>query len=227
VTGCGSQGELIGAYVLGALEPDEMDDVRRHLAGCSRCAAEERRLAGIPALLELAHADAQVPLPSPGLEEQVLDRFVTDRAAHAPERPRRRRTLRLAIPVVAAVALALTIALVILLPADAERAYARAELWSNGRSTGSAAVTAVDAGTHVKLRAQGLPVRRGMVYELWCVRTDGRWVAGGSFRARSDGTAAAELTAAVRPGEYHLVVVTRRTGHGDHGREVMRGELVY
>jgi hypothetical protein len=52
-------------------------------------------------------------------------------------------------------------------------------------------------------------------------------VNGGSFHARADGTAAAELTAAVRPGEYHVVVITRRSAGGMRGDEVMRGKLAY
>jgi hypothetical protein len=35
------------------------------------------------------------------------------------------------------------------------------------------------------------------------------------------------LTAAVRPGEYHVVVVTRRSVGGERGAEVMRGKLAY
>jgi hypothetical protein len=85
----------------------------------------------------------------------------------------------------------------------------------------------VAAGTQVKLSAHDLPVAQGRAYELWCVRTDGRWVNGGTFRARSDGTAAAELTAPVRPGEYHVVVITRRSSGDVRGAEVMRGKLVY
>ena len=45
--------------------------------------------------------------------------------------------------------------------------------------------------------------------------------------ASSDGTAAAELTAAVRPGQYHVVVITRRSNGGVRGAEVMRGKLNY
>jgi hypothetical protein len=85
----------------------------------------------------------------------------------------------------------------------------------------------VDGGTHVKLQAHDLPVGRGAVYELWCVRTDGRWVNGGSFHARTDGSASAQLTAAVRPGDYHVMVVTRPSAGGKHGAEVMRGKLRY
>ena len=226
MTGCRSHADLIGPYVLEALEPEEMEAMRRHLASCSRCAAEVRSLAGLPALLDRARADNEIATLSPGLEDEVLDRFVRDRAASAPPR---RRWPRVAIPAIAVAALIAGI-LVATLPGGADTAYARAELWSlpaGGGAAGTAEVAEVAAGSRVKLQADHLPVRTGSAYELWCVRTDGRWVNGGSFHARSDGTAAAELTAAVRPGEYHVVVITRRSSGGVRGAEVMRGKLTY
>jgi hypothetical protein len=226
VSGCRSHTDLVGPYVLGALEPDEMEAMRTHLASCAACAAEVRALGEIPALLDRARADDEIATLSPGLEDEVLDRFVRERAAAG---TRRRRWPRIAIPAIAVAALIAGI-LVAALPGGADPAYAHAELWSmpaGGGAVGTADVAAVDAGTRVKLHADHLPVKRGTAYELWCVRTDGRWVNGGSFQARSDGTAAAELTAAVRPGEYHVVVITRRSADGMRGDEVMRGKLTY
>jgi hypothetical protein len=226
VSGCRTHRDLIGPYVLGALEPDEMEAMRRHLAGCARCAAEERSLAGLPALLDHAQVDAEVATLSPGLEDEVLDRFVRERAASA---PRPRRWPRLAIPAIAVAALIAAL-LVAVLPGGADTAYARADLWSlpaGGGAAGTAEAAEVSAGTRVKLRAHDLPVSRGTAYELWCIRSDGRWINGGSFHARKDGSAAAELTAAVRPGEYHVVVITRRSSGGVRGPEVMRGKLAY
>ena len=99
------------------------------------------------------------------------------------------------------------VVLALLLPGGGDRAYARADLWSmSGQVLGSASVAEVEGGTRVQLRAHHLPVARG---------------------ARSNGTAAAQLTAAVRPGEYHVVVVTRRSAGGERGAEVMRGKLSY
>jgi hypothetical protein len=226
VSGCRSFSDLIGPYVLGALDPDEMETVRHHLAGCKRCAAEVRSLAGLPELLDRAQVDDEIAPLSPGLEDEVLDRFVRERAR---ARPPRRRWPLVAIPALAVAALIAGI-LVAALPGGADTAYARAELWSlpaGGGAAGTAEAAEVAAGTRVRLRADHLPVRRGTAYELWCVRTDGRWVNGGSFHARADGTAAAELTAAVRPGEYHVVVITRRSTGGVRGAEVMRGKLTY
>ena len=114
------------------------------------------------------------------------------------------------------------------LPGGGESSYARAELWStSGGALGSARVAEVDGGTRVDLSAHHLPVAREAEYELWCVRTDGRWISGGSFRARPNGTAAAQLSAAVAPGEYHMMVITRRSEGGERGAEVMRGKLSY
>lgn len=226
MSGCSSHGELIGPYVLGALEPEEMEGMRRHLAGCARCAAEERALAGIPDLLDRAQPDEEAATLSPSLEDEVLDRFVRERAAAA---PRSRRWPRIVIPAIAVAALIAAV-LVAALPNGADTAYARADLWSlpaGGGAAGMAEAAAVPAGTRVKIRAHDLPVSRGTAYELWCIRSDGRWISGGSFHARKDGSAAAELTAAVRPGEYHVVVITRRSTGGVRGAEVMRGKLAY
>jgi hypothetical protein len=225
VTGCRSHGDLIGPYVLGGLEPSEVEEMVKHLAECDRCAAELRRLASLPALLDSAQADDTVAALSPQLEDAVLDRFVRERAQAA--RPRRGWS-RFAIPAAAALTVILAVVLALVLPGGGERAYARAELWSSsGRELGSASVEEVAGGTNVQLRAHDLPVAKGAVYELWCVRTDGRWINGGSFHARADGSASAQLTAAVRPGEYHVVVVTRRSVGGKRGAEVMRGKLTY
>jgi len=224
VSACRAHADEIGAFVLGALEPEEMDAMRRHLASCPACAAEARSLSRLPSLLDCAQAEDRIEVLPPRLEEEVLDRFVRERSS---SRPRRRAWPRLAIPAVAVAALIAGI-LVVALPGGTTAAYAHADLWSMaGGAEGSADVQEVPAGTRVKLRADHLPVRRGASYELWCVRTDGRWINGGSFHASSDGTAAAELTAAVRPGQYHVVVITRRSNGGVRGAEVMRGKLNY
>ncbi len=62
------------------------------------------------------------------------------------------------------------------------------------------------------------------------MRSDGGWVSGGTFRAGADGAARAELTAAVKPGDYHSMVVTRRSGAAPErarGTPVLRGDLRY
>ena len=109
-------------------------------------------------------------------------------------------------------------------------AYARVSL--DPRAGGSASATAwlgeVPAGTRIRLESSGLPA--GSEYEVWCIRSDGRWVSGGTFWADRDGRADAELTAAVRPGDYHRMVVTRRPAgaeEGARGPAVLGGALRY
>ena len=110
---------------------------------------------------------------------------------------------------------------------DNSHAYASARLApiaAGSNASATAWAEDVPAGTRVRLRARGLP--DGRMYELWCVRQDGHWVSGGTFRAARDGRAEAVLTAAVRPGDYHLIVVTRHS-EGDHGPALLRGQLRY
>jgi anti-sigma-K factor RskA len=231
VSGCQSHGELLGGYVLGALEPGEMAEMRLHIESCPRCAREERELSGLPALLDCVEPD-DVPPPqlSPELEEAVLDRYVRERrAASVPtdRGPARRRILvaAAAIAVLAVVALAAFLTL----GGDDETAYARADLRGNGPGQASARVNATESGTAVDLEASGLE-GGGAVYEVWCVAVDGRWVSGGTFKAGRDGRASASLTAAVRPGDYHRIVVTRRAAdapEGERGHKVLAGKLVY
>jgi hypothetical protein len=86
---CNECRNLLGGYVLHALEPDEVEGVRRHLATCASCAAELEQLAGIPTILDtagVAAVESTVESPPPALEEAVLDRFAREHPhEHAPE----------------------------------------------------------------------------------------------------------------------------------------------
>jgi hypothetical protein len=233
---CRDYAPLLGGYVLGALEPEEMEDMRLHLAACPYCGPEADRLAALPGLLDrIEPADVPPPALPAEVEEAVLDRFARERR----ETPRPRRPLLRRRPLVAlaaAGAAALAAALAIALPLggdDGEQAYASVALRGLADAQdawASAALDSVPAGTRIRLEAHGLPAGRGSEYEVWCIRADGRWVSGGSFRPDRDGVTEAELTAAVQPGDYHRMVVTERpakAGEGDRGPSVLRGELRY
>ena len=82
---CDRTTSLVGAYVLGALEPDERRTAEEHLAGCPDCAAELAAFRGLPALLDRVppgEAAAGPVTPPPDLY---------DRVAAAVRRPARRR----------------------------------------------------------------------------------------------------------------------------------------
>jgi anti-sigma-K factor RskA len=245
VSGCPTHGPLIGGYALGALEPEEMEEMRRHVAVCPQCGPEVQRLEGLPGLLDrIAPADVPPPTLSPRVEEAVLDRFTRERreeqgAGGASERGPGRFARRPALfgrrPLAAAAAclIALAVALALVLPGgdeDGTAAYATVALEPRAGGAGSATawLDDVPAGTRIRLQTRGLPANSG--YEVWCIATDGRWISGGTFRTDRDGRVQAELTAAVQPGDYHRMVVTRRAkgaGQAERGRPVLDGELRY
>ncbi|MEK6230014.1 MAG: anti-sigma factor [Actinomycetota bacterium] len=261
MSGC-PHGPLVGGYVLGALEPGEVEEMRQHVADCPQCGPEARGLTALPGLLDqIEPADVPPPALPPQVEEAVLDRFAQERRRERPEgesgRPREggraarlreggragwlRRPPRASGGVVAlagACLAALGLALALAWPFGGDgggggAAYASASLGGLGPAAGAGAtahLAEVPAGTHVRLHARGLAANRRAMYELWCIRSDGRWVSGGTFRADPDGRTEAELTAAVRPGDYHLMVVTRRPEDargGERGTAVLRGPLSY
>jgi hypothetical protein len=222
--GCRELRPLLGAYVLGALEPEEAVPVRAHVASCLPCAAEHSRLAPLPGLLTLAagaEAAAAEP-PPPALEERLLDAI----ASEAPRRRRRRRPrprrLRLLVAGgLAALAVAAGTAVVLVVGEEPTRydltlqaspaaphARARADL------------EPVTGGTALHLWVSGMPGDGDAVYEVRC--DSGSWSASaGTFRVGPDGKAYVVLTTAARRGEYDAIRIVRR---GD-GRVVFSARL--
>ena len=264
MSGCPTHGQLVGGYALGALEPDEMEEMRRHVAVCPHCGPEIDRLAALPGLLDrIAPADVPPPSLSPQVEEAVLDRFERERREEAErgaadprvERSRRgawlsgtprtgrgaaplggkdrgraplaHRPLALAAACVVALAIAFGVLLAVDGGEDGAPAYGSVSLDATVAGSGSATAELgeVPAGTRIRLETRGL--RSGSEYEVWCIGTDGRWVSGGTFRADGDGRVQAELTAAVRPGDYHRMVVTEGAGDAARGPAVLRGAVRY
>ena len=85
---CSAAADL-GAYVLGALEPDERRRVEEHLETCPACAAELAEFAPLPALLDRARPEHLQPVavtPSPDLFRRMSEAAGT--------RPARRTVVR-------------------------------------------------------------------------------------------------------------------------------------
>jgi anti-sigma factor RsiW len=81
---CERAPSFLGAYVLGALDPDERREAEEHLASCPACAAELEEFRGLTAQLDrlpVAEVTAEPVRPSPELYGRV---------AAAVHRPRRR-----------------------------------------------------------------------------------------------------------------------------------------
>lgn len=70
--------EELAAYLLGALEPDEMATFERHAEGCKRCRAEARWL--MPAMQALPESIERVQ-PPPQLRERLMAEVRADIAA--------------------------------------------------------------------------------------------------------------------------------------------------
>ncbi|WEO99821.1 zf-HC2 domain-containing protein [Streptomyces sp. FXJ1.172] len=66
----------LGGYVLGALPPAEMEQVRAHLATCDACRVEYEQLSGLPALLAMVTAAEAEGQPVPAGAEDLADRLV-------------------------------------------------------------------------------------------------------------------------------------------------------
>jgi anti-sigma factor RsiW len=226
---CAQVRELLGGYVLQALEQHEAEVMRRHLEACPRCRREHAELAGVPPLLNTLDAPDAVPAaPPPDLEEAILDRFARERRKRGPIRlpGRRRWGLRLGLAGAAAAVVAVLALAGIFSGSDEDSAYGHVSLRGAGGANAYAKLRVVRAGTGVDLSVRGLPARRGRLYEVWCVGDDGRWISGGTFRVDSRGAARVSLTSAARPGEYELMLVTRPSGK-ERGQRVLRGTVEY
>jgi len=136
---CGHEHED-GAYVLGALSPEERVAFERHLAGCEECARSVRELAGLPGLLarvpvEIVDPD-QEPLPVPETLLPALVRQVHQR--------QRRRTWITSGLLAAAAAVAIGAISVATLGGD-----------DNGPPTASPPITAPSTAAPVQLQPVG------------------------------------------------------------------------
>jgi anti-sigma factor RsiW len=235
---CAHPREDLGAYVLGALEPEERAAVAAHLAECPVCRAEYDRLARLPDLLRPAEG-LEIPAAPLGVEERVLDRIAQERGAKPPRggllarvravgRGRRRRPHRGRAAFAAAVAgaalgagataLALTAGGDDGAPAPQ---YAVALTGATG-ATARAELQPGRGGTEVHMWVKGLPPGAEAVYEVRCERS-GWSASAGTFRADARGRAYVVLTTAARIGEYERIRVVRRSDPRDD--DVMSGEV--
>jgi hypothetical protein len=101
--------EFDGAYVLGALTPEERRRYEEHLADCSTCSRSVRELAGIPGILGVLDQEEAL-----ALRDLPDDAALRNRDAHGPDRSagvarkvrRRRRRTRFTSALVLVVVLA-------------------------------------------------------------------------------------------------------------------------
>lgn len=190
--------DLLGPYVMGALEPCEEREVEHHLESCASCREEAQEL-------RLAHERLADLASSTGTPPEDLKARVV---AGIPRREASRR-----VPTwVAIVAAAFCVLAAIITPdLFGGRAMASANLSPTGRASGAGGEVSIrGTGENIEMRleAWGLPpCKSEQYYELWLVEGDER-VSAGSFTVGQSGRVDITLSAPNFAASYPRVGVT-------------------
>ena len=209
--------DLLGSYVMGALEPYEEREVEDHLQGCAGCReeAQELRLAH-ERLADLAYSTTA---PPEDLEARIL--------AGIPRRQAGRRVPSW-VAAVAAAFCVLTVITAINLFGD--QAGAAANLSPTGRAPdagGEVSITGTDENMELRLEVWGLPpCKSEQYYELWLVEGDER-VSAGSFTVGQSGRVDVTLNAPNFAASYPRVGVTAEYDKDPRASDakILSGEL--
>lgn len=161
-----------GAYLLGALSPEERRAYEEHLAGCASCSAALAEVAGLPGLLGRLPADALE-----GTEPPPADVLPALLARVQLERHRARRRIRLAVAALATAAAVVAAALIgpAVLPPHhqpPQQAFSRV---ADVPVTASAALVDKAWGTEIDMRCtySGKTGRGSVPYQLTALDRDG------------------------------------------------------
>jgi hypothetical protein len=206
---CPVTASALGAYVLGALEPDERRRFEEHLEHCAFCTAELAEFATIPSLLDQVRPEDLEPVavtPSAGLFERV------SAAARATQPRRRPRWL-----------LAAAAALVLLAGAAGAVVWATNQgsdtvTASSGPVQVTLAATGADDGTAFDVTVAGL--HPGEICRIVAVDEDGKHYPAGEWNVSEEGGGQWDSWADVPRDDLSEVVI-----YGDGDREVIRVEL--
>ncbi|MGY1771836.1 anti-sigma factor family protein [Blastococcus sp. SYSU D00813] len=174
-------GTDLGAYVLGALPPDDRRRVDAHLGGCAACRAELAEFQALtPLLSRLDEADLSGPqaLPPPDLYERV--RAAVDEQTR-PARLRRRRLLIAAAALLLVVASAVVWVVLATRPADGPATHTAVA----GPVRISVVATGEPGGTDLDVTVAGLASYTEC--RLLVVDRDGGWHPAGEWAATYDG----------------------------------------
>ena len=189
---CEETRTALGAYVLGALEPEERREVRDHLSVCSACAQEYAELEPLPALLDrvsLADLQAEPVRPSPDLFERVASAAAAEgRERAAKDRRVRRRWLVAAVATVVLLGGGVGAAVWLSRDVTTTHSVMAGDLHVTVRATED------EGGTILDLTVDGLPPRTGCwlfaVDEAGAHHDAGWWTVDyegeGSFRGWTD-----------------------------------------
>ncbi|HEX6711254.1 MAG TPA: anti-sigma factor [Rubrobacter sp.] len=192
---------LLGPYVMGALEPREEREVEDHLEGCANCREEARdlRLAH-EHLADLAYI---TEVPPPDLKGRVV--------AGIPRRGARQRVPSWVAAVAAAVCVLALLGALLTPDLFGGGALAAATLDPTDRAPNAGGKVSIQGGgenMEVRLEAWGLPpCKDEQYYELWLVEGKER-VSAGSFTVGQSGQVDVSMNAPNFAGSYTQVGIT-------------------
>jgi anti-sigma-K factor RskA len=192
---------LLGPYVMGALEPQEEREVEDHLEGCASCReeAQDLRLAH-ERLVDLAYT---TEAPPPDLKDRVV--------AGIPRREARRRVPSWLAAVAAAFCVLAVLGAILIPDLFGGGALAAATLSPTDRAPdagGKVSIQGAGENMEVRLEAWGLPpCKREQYYELWLVEGKER-VSAGSFTVGRSGQVDVSMNAPNFAGSYPQVGIT-------------------
>ncbi len=203
--------EALGAYVLGALEPDERRALEAHLEDCAHCRDELARLSAMPAMLDHLDEDeatATTLVPPAGTGARVATTSLL-------EGSRLRRQLqgwRIATGVAAAAAVAVLLAWAPWASGDTPRfdRWVLEPATATGDVDGTAAALAWEWGTTVELDLEDLPPAEQ--YVVWAVGEDGRREQAGTWGRTSSGRAIVRGASAIQRTDLRQIEVATVDG---------------
>ena len=226
--------ELLGPYVLGALDPEEEQAVERHLAGCAACRNEERglretheRLAGVSIAASSAPPDLKARILG------ALPQRGGGRGATPAETVWGGRSLSFVKRAMAMAALLLPVVLVVAYLIGAfDRPEMTAALAPTELAPGAGGEIEVrDSGSDVEasLEVWGLPeTGHDEYYELWFGKEGGR-VSAGTFVVDDRGRGEFSALCPEVAGGYQRAGITLEQfpeePRMDSARVVLRGDL--
>jgi anti-sigma-K factor RskA len=211
--GCREIRQLLGVYVVGAIDPAERAIVDGHLTVCSECRAELGGLAGLPALL------SRVPVAD--AERMVTGGFGDDLAEPPAEllsgllrrvsTRRRNRRWRSALALAAAVAIAAGgTATVVSAHEGAERPAVTQDVAkaANGQVTALVRYSATPwGGTAYRVAVRGIPT--GTTCKFWVESGDNHWSVAGTWTVGPGwGEHWYSMSSAVAQGSVHGFQIT-------------------